>query len=353
MKRYIIFTAMLVFALTLSAQKTNQDRTRKESNTGTVVNDNKNTERKASEAVKREATNARKEVNVKNENAGVRETRTRTTPTTTQTRTSRTATEKRSNSDVTPGRARETNVTRNREVTDNKDSRKVYRPSDENNRSPRSVNKENYGVRDRGASSNRDRTVTTRNSTTTITREYVPRSEQEFAAKRRVYTTPERRVVVRPAPSTNYEQRTIEYRRTYYPYTVPARPDIVWDIHIYNTYRVLYPHYDYWYYPIGYRVHTVSAYEAERYIGEFASIYGRVYEVLHNPEFDEYYLYFGEPYPYQDFTVIISGREARTFSRRPERYFTNRHIAVTGVVSVFEGKPEMQIKRHTQVDAYL
>jgi hypothetical protein len=128
--------------------------------------------------------------------------------------------------------------------------------------------------------------------------------------------------------------------------------DIIWDVHLYHQYRNLYPHYDYWYYPIGYRIHTVSAYDADRYIGEFARIYGRVSEAWYNQETDEFLLYFGEPYPYQDFTVILSNRDARRFSRRPERYFTGKDIAVTGVVSVFDGKPEMVIKRRSQIDIY-
>jgi hypothetical protein len=159
-------------------------------------------------------------------------------------------------------------------------------------------------------------------------------------------------VVVRTVTHPNHIHRPIEYRRTYYPYHVPVHRDIIWDIHLYNEYRFLYPHYDYWYYPVGYSIHTVSAYEADRYIGEFARIYGKVYETWYDRDADEFYLYFGEPYPYQDFTVILPGRDARRYSRRPERFFTERHIAVTGVISVFEGKPEMVIKRRSQIELY-
>jgi hypothetical protein len=138
----------------------------------------------------------------------------------------------------------------------------------------------------------------------------------------------------------------------YYPYHVPPRVEIIWTVDLYNNYRYIYPDYNYWYYPIGHRVPTISAYDADRFIGEFARVYGRIYEAWYSYETDEYFLYFGEPYPYQDFTVIISGRDARRFSRRPERYFAGRHIAVTGIVSIFEGKPEMVVREKHQVDIY-
>jgi hypothetical protein len=100
------------------------------------------------------------------------------------------------------------------------------------------------------------------------------------------------------------------------------------------------------------RLPSVSAYDAYDFVGEIARVYGRVAETYFAWETDEYFLYLGDYYPYHDFTVVIPGREARDFSRRPERYFDNQYIEVTGLVSRFEGKPEMVIKHSTQVGVY-
>jgi hypothetical protein len=121
---------------------------------------------------------------------------------------------------------------------------------------------------------------------------------------------------------------------------------------MYHDYVRWYPDYHYWYYPIGYRIRTVSAYDAAYHIGEVTNIYGIVHQTWYSPETDEYFLYFGAAYPYQDFTVIIPGRKARRISHRPERFFQGRHIWVTGLISLYEGKPEMIIKRTSQIHLY-
>ena len=342
MRRYIILSAMLVFALNLSAQSTNPGRaTKARSTTGTAVKENKTTEEPKKAEVKKERTESR----VATPTTTPQRTETRTTTRTTRTEPANSSTVRKSNTTVTPTRTRETTTTRTREVKSENVGRGIEPPA------KRTISRENTDNRERAVSPERTSTIR-RSSGAVRENEYVPRNEQANTASRRAYTTPERRVAVRPVTNPGYVHRPVEYRRSYYPYRVPSRADIIWDVHLYHHYRYLYPHYDYWYYPVGYRIHTVSAYDADRYIGEFVRIYGKVYEAWFNQATDEVNLYFGEPYPYQDFTVIISGKDARRYNRRPERYFTGRDIAVTGIVSVFEGKSEMVIKRRSQIDFY-
>lgn len=144
----------------------------------------------------------------------------------------------------------------------------------------------------------------------------------------------------------------IEIRRARFPYRVPVYRPIIWSVSMYSDYRTFYPEVRYWRYPIGYRVVSISAYDSRDYVGEVANVYGSVAETYYNPDADEYYLYLGERFPYQDFTVIIPGYEARRFRARPEFYFNNVNIAVTGYVSNTEGKPEIQVKRASQISIY-
>jgi hypothetical protein len=184
-------------------------------------------------------------------------------------------------------------------------------------------------------------------------REYVPRTDAVYVEKRQAYRTPERPRAERTVNHTsNYVYQPVEYRRSYYPYSEPRHLEVIWNVNMYNEYRHLYPQYEYWYYPYGYSIHTVSAYDADRYIGEVARIYGKVFEVWYERNTDEYTLYFGGPYSYQDFSVIVPGRFARRYSYRPERYFTNRSIAVTGLVSLWDERPEMLIKKRSQIEVY-
>ena len=145
---------------------------------------------------------------------------------------------------------------------------------------------------------------------------------------------------------------SVEVRRVKYPYRPPVYIDIYWTSDMYREYRSWYPEYCCWDYPIGYRIETVSAYDAIYYVGDIARVFGKVHEVYYAYENDEYYLYFGAPYPYQDFSAIVPGWVAREFSRRPLRWFQNRHVAITGLVTVYEGKPEILVKRPSQIDRY-
>jgi len=121
---------------------------------------------------------------------------------------------------------------------------------------------------------------------------------------------------------------------------------------MYREYRYIYPEFSYWYYPSGYRIVTVPSWNAYFHVGEVRNVYGRIHEVWYHWPSDEYYLYFGGTYPYQDFTVILSGSHARRFHRNPEAFFSGRYIWVTGLVSTFEGKPEIMVKRKHQVHLY-
>ena len=121
---------------------------------------------------------------------------------------------------------------------------------------------------------------------------------------------------------------------------------------MYHDYRVMYPEFRYWNYHTGYRIITIPAYNACFHVGDVRNVYGRIHEVWYSWSTDEYYMYFGGNFPYQDFTVIISGRDARRFSRHPEAYFGGRYIWVTGLLSNLEGKPEIMVKRKSQIHLY-
>lgn len=150
----------------------------------------------------------------------------------------------------------------------------------------------------------------------------------------------------------SYRPVPVEVRRVKYPYRAPVRAEVIWTVDLSRRFEVYYPAYRPYRYHYGMRIATVSAYDAYGYVGDIARVYGRVAETYYAWETDEYFLYLGDYYPYHDFAVIVPGREARDFSRRPERFFDRQHIEVTGLVTRFEGKPEMVIKRSSQIEVY-
>ena len=121
---------------------------------------------------------------------------------------------------------------------------------------------------------------------------------------------------------------------------------------VYRFYVGLYPVMRTWSYYPSYTVSMVSAYDAMFHVGEIRTVFGKVRDTYYAPETDEYFLYFGAYYPYHDFTVVIPGNIARRFSRNPLRYFDNDHVVVTGLITEFDGKPEMVLKHPDQIRRY-
>lgn len=148
---------------------------------------------------------------------------------------------------------------------------------------------------------------------------------------------------------THYHHNTYvhHYNVLYY----PAYNEMYWTRNMYNDYRRWYPNYR-WRYDYGYRIQSLSIFDTKYNLGEVAMVYGRVYATWHNQETDDYLLFFGGDYPAQQFTVVLPGHVARRFSWRPERYFLGEHMTATGLITTFDGIPEIIVKNKRQVGIY-
>jgi hypothetical protein len=197
------------------------------------------------------------------------------------------------------------------------------------------------------------------NTTTGVAREMPARHDESVQQGTR--QQPDKSLY--PSPRENNGNREVtfhyqqpphsrEYRRYHQPYPKPVHGPILWTPEMQSEYACIYPTVTYWPYPEGYRIETISAYDALFYSGEVVSVYGQVQEVYYFRPADEYILYFGAYYPYHDFTVVIPGRVARRFDNRPERYFQFAYVMVTGLVTLYDGVPEMYINRTYQINTY-
>lgn len=175
---------------------------------------------------------------------------------------------------------------------------------------------------------------------TNVVKHHVP-------AKRRAY-----RYRYYPTAKINVHVHPHTYRNHYKVLYYPRYSEIIWTRGMFREYRDIYPHYTNWHYHFGYRIQTISAFDAKYNIGEISRVYGRVYATWFNKETDDLLLFFGGEYPQQDFTLVVPGKIARRYSWRPHRYFLGQHIIATGLVTRYEGKPEMVIKKRKQLDVY-
>lgn len=111
------------------------------------------------------------------------------------------------------------------------------------------------------------------------------------------------------------------------------------------------------YFP-GYRIHysrhidVIPGDIARYHVGDLKVVYGRVYETYYDPQVNEFYLYFGSPYPRQDLTVVVTGRDARRLARKTARYFIGWDFSVAGLITSWEGKPEIVINDKDQLQRF-
>lgn len=131
----------------------------------------------------------------------------------------------------------------------------------------------------------------------------------------------------------------------------PTYGNIYWTRSMYHDYRRWYPDFR-WNYNYGYRIQVLSVFEAKYNLGEVAMVYGRVYATWYNEETNDYLLFFGGDFPYQQFTVVIPGHIAHRYSWRPAQYFLGEHITVTGLITTFDGSPEIVVKNKSQLSIY-
>lgn len=155
-----------------------------------------------------------------------------------------------------------------------------------------------------------------------------------------------------PAKKVKIHVHPMTYRGNYRALYYPRYSEIVWNRSMHRHYNTLYPHYTGWHYNWGYRIQTMSAFEAEFNVGEIARVYGRVYATWYNQATDDLLLFFGGEYPHQVFTMVVPGNVARRYSWRPERYFLGQHVSATGLITMFEGKAEMVLKKRSQMNVY-
>lgn len=154
-----------------------------------------------------------------------------------------------------------------------------------------------------------------------------------------------------PTRNVKFHYHHNTYLNNYHVLYYPTYGNIYWNRNMYRNYSRWYPEF-HWRYNYGYRINSISVFDAKYNLGEVAMVYGRVYATWYNKETDDYLLFFGGDFPYQQFTVVVPGHVARKFNWRPERYFLGEHITITGLITTFDGSPEIVVKNRSQLALY-
>jgi hypothetical protein len=157
------------------------------------------------------------------------------------------------------------------------------------------------------------------------------------------YVYPRTRVKIHYHPNT--------YVNSYHVLYYPTYGHIYWNRRMYRNYVRWYPGF-HWSYSYGHRIQSISIWDAKYNLGEVAMVYGRVYATWYNNDTDDYLLFFGGDFPYQQFSAVVPGYIARKYSWRPERFFLGEHVTITGLITTYDGSPEIVIKNRQQLSLY-
>lgn len=135
-------------------------------------------------------------------------------------------------------------------------------------------------------------------------------------------------------------------------YKYPARPRIrtywrpSWNMFYVNHF----PHFRVSY--VSSNIATISGRQAKYHVHEVKNVFGKVYETYYSRETNEFFLYLGDPYPFQDFTIVMTGQLAEEFRRVSHRYFIGENFMVSGYITAYDDKPEMIIRYRNQLQKF-
>lgn len=103
-------------------------------------------------------------------------------------------------------------------------------------------------------------------------------------------------------------------------------------------------------YARGVQAHTITAEQAKDHVGETATVCGRVASAHYASKSrgQGTFLNLDRPYPDQIFTLVIWGSNRASFGQ-PEKRYRNKHVCVTGFISVYRGQPDMTLRSPGQV----
>ena len=96
---------------------------------------------------------------------------------------------------------------------------------------------------------------------------------------------------------------------------------------------------------------SISAAESVKHMGETITVCDKVYgtKFLESTSSAPTFLNMGAAYPNSPFSVVIFGSNRPNFKEKPELYYDNKKVCVTGTIKEYKGKPEMIISNESEI----
>ena len=98
------------------------------------------------------------------------------------------------------------------------------------------------------------------------------------------------------------------------------------------------------------QINKITAAEAKDHVGEVRTVCGKVASTHYasGSKGQPTFLNLDEPYPKEDFTILIWGSDRAKFGA-PETKYKDARVCVTGKITSFRGKPEVIATEPSQI----
>ncbi len=96
---------------------------------------------------------------------------------------------------------------------------------------------------------------------------------------------------------------------------------------------------------------NIPASEAGKHIGKKVTICGKVMggRFFENSEKQHTLLNVGDVYPNNPLTIVIEGDVRKKFTFKPEEFYLNKDVCITGEIKDYKGKPEIVVTETSQI----
>jgi opacity protein-like surface antigen len=98
-----------------------------------------------------------------------------------------------------------------------------------------------------------------------------------------------------------------------------------------------------------YAQETISPEDAAKFIGQQKTVCGTVASAHYDAKSKCTLLNLDKPSPNPLFTAYIGGSDRGKFEKPPEELFYGKAICVTGMIELYQGRPEIIVKDPSQI----
>lgn len=95
----------------------------------------------------------------------------------------------------------------------------------------------------------------------------------------------------------------------------------------------------------------ISPDEAAKHIGDSVMVCGKIFGGKYFDKSDNKItlLNMGAAYPLSPLTIVIEEAGRKNFTTKPEEFYTDKEVCISGVVKEFKGKPQIIVTKEADI----